>query len=117
MWMKRALVGLFGGLGLLVIFTMSGCGDSGGGSGNAAAALASCNSYCDAYIAKACPAPALFATAAECKTDECQDTSAAPAKCNAAIKTYYDCRQAQADLCADDGCDNQGIAILSACAS
>ena len=113
--MKRALVGLFGGLGLLVVFATSGCGDSSdGGGGNAAAALASCNSYCDAYIAKACTS-AFYATAAECKTMECEDTSAAPANCNAALKTYYDCRQTQADLCADDGCNSQAAALLSAC--
>ena len=115
MRMKRALVGLFGGLGLLVVFATSGCGDSGGG-GNSAAALASCNSYCDAYIAKACPAPPLYTTVAECKMNECEDdTSGAPANCNAAIKTYYDCRQTQADLCADDGCDSQFGAIIGAC--
>jgi hypothetical protein len=111
----RALVGLFGGLGLFVVLATSGCGDSKGGSGNAAAALASCNSYCDAFIAKACPAPALFATAAECKMEECVDTSAASANCNNAIKTYYDCRQTQADLCEDTGCDPQAAAIFSAC--
>lgn len=114
MRMKRALVGLVGGLGLLVVFAASSCGDSKGGGGNSAAALASCNSYCDAYIAKAC-ASAFYATAAECKTDECVDTSAAPANCNATVKTYYDCRQAQADLCADDGCDSQFAAIIGAC--
>ena len=112
--MKRALVGLLGGLGLLVVVATSGCGDSKGGGGNAAAALSSCNSYCDAYIAKAC-AQAFYTTAAECKTTECVDTSAASANCNNTIKTYYDCRQTQADLCEDAGCDTQAAAILSAC--
>lgn len=111
--MKRALVGLFGGLGLMVALATSGCGgDDGGGGG--AAALASCNSYCDAYIAKACATP-IYTTAAECKTDECDGISAVPANCGAALKTYYDCRATQADLCADDGCDSQAAAFVTAC--
>ena len=112
--MKRALVGLFGGLGLVVALATNGCGGDSNGGGGGAAALASCNSYCDAYIAKACATP-FYASAAECKSTECEDTSAAPANCNTAIKTYYDCRTAQADLCADDGCDTQFTAIITAC--
>ena len=54
------------------VLATAGCGSSSGGGGNSSAALASCNAYCDAYIAKAC-ADAFYTTAAECKTTECVD--------------------------------------------
>jgi len=111
---KKSLAGLFSVLGLVSMIATGGCGGSSGGGNNAAAALASCNTYCDAYAAKACATP-IYASAAECKSNECVDTSAAPSGCNAAIKTYYDCRATQADLCADNGCDSQATAILTAC--
>jgi hypothetical protein len=109
--MKKSLLGLFGVLGLASLLAASGCGSS---SGDSSATRASCNTYCDAYIAKACTDP-IYASAAECKSSECVDTSAGSSGCNASIKAYYDCRATQADLCADDGCDTQAAAILSAC--
>jgi len=112
--MKKALLGLFGALGLVSVLAASGCGSSSNSGGGSGAALASCNAYCDAYIAKACASP-IYASAAECKTNECVDTSAASSGCNGSIKTYYDCRATQADLCADDGCNTQAAAILTAC--
>jgi hypothetical protein len=111
--MKKSLLGLFGMLGLVSVLAASGCGSSSGGS-NSSAALASCNAYCDAYIAKACADP-IFTSLADCKSSECVDTSAASAGCNNTVKAYYDCRTTQADLCADDGCNTQATAILSAC--
>lgn len=112
--MKRALLGPLGGLSLLVAVVTSGCDDSQGAASTAAAALESCNAYCDAYIARAC-SPSFYAAADECKSTKCLDTSAGSAGCNAALRTYYDCQQSQADICADDGCSSQAAAIISAC--
>ena len=111
--MKRTLLGPLFGLTLLVAAVTSGC-DGQGAVSSAAAALASCNTYCDAYIAQAC-SPAFYAAADECKSTKCQDTSAGSASCNAALKAYYDCQQSQPDICADDGCSSQAAAIIGAC--
>ena len=104
--MKKALVGLFGGLGLLVVFATSGCGDSRWRRqrGRGARVL---QRYCDAYIAKACADRPSTRRRPSARRRSARYTSAAPANCNAAVKAYYDCRQTQADLCADDGCDSQ----------
>ena len=82
--MKRALLGPLGGLSLLVAVVTSGCDDSQGAASTAAAALESCNAYCDAYIARAC-SPSFYAAADECKSTKCLDTSAGSAGCNAAL--------------------------------
>jgi len=110
--MKKSLLGVFAVLGLVSVLATSGCGSSSGS--NSSAALASCNAYCEAYIAKACVDP-MFTSLADCKSSECVNTSAASSGCNNAVKAYYDCRATQADLCADDGCDTQGTAIFTAC--
>jgi hypothetical protein len=64
-------------------------------SGSAGAALASCNAYCDAAIAKSCT------DSADCKADECSDLDKAMGACDATFKTYYDCLKAQTDVCAN----------------
>ena len=108
--MKQRQWGL---LGLVLSFVLVGCGSSGGNG--SAETQASCNAYCTAYIAAACASP-IYATAAECNTNECaQIPASAPAKCQMALKTYYDCRKAQADICGDAGCDPQATAYISAC--
>ena len=80
---------------LLAASSMVGCGsddDSGGGGGDAA--KASCNAYCDATVAKACP------DSADCKSFECVDVEKAPAgACATEMKRYYDCMKAQPDVC------------------
>jgi hypothetical protein len=37
------------------------------------------------------------------------------AGCYAATKSWYDCRKAQSDICADTGCANQAAAAMDAC--
>lgn len=108
--MTRRFLGILA-LASSVSFATLGCG-GGGGGGDSSGSVAACNSYCDAYIAKACADP-LYATAAECKTSECGGLSAAPSKCQNAIKTYYECEKAQSNLCDDAGCPTQFAALLS----
>lgn len=93
--------------------TAIGCGSS-GSSVDRTAAIASCNAYCDMFGAAACPAPALYASAADCKTNNCTPLSSSPAGCQTALVTFYDCEKTQADICADDGCDTQ-FAALTTC--
>src|SRR5262245_22389981 len=108
--MKRSRCGA---LGLFVwsVLVLAGCG-SDGSSGNSAAVQTACNGYCDTYAAASCSAP-VYASAAECKTGECAPLTSAPAGCHAALKTYYDCRKAQSDICADEGCVNEFAALAS----
>ena len=100
--------------------TGGGAGSAGGSSGgqggsNANPAIASCNAYCDAYIAAACPTPT-YSSASECKSSECGSIpTTATAACYAAVKTFYDCERTQADICGDTGCVNQFTALLGAC--
>ena len=113
--MKKPSLGVFGVLGLVAALATVGCGGSDGDNGHAAT-LTSCNAYCDMYGAAACGASGLFTDAADCKTSECQPIpAAAPSGCQSALKTYYDCRKTQADICADDGCDAQATAFFTAC--
>jgi hypothetical protein len=111
---KKSLLGLFGLLGLVSVLATSGCG--GDSNSSTSDAVTSCNAYCDAYFAvtPACADPA-FPSAAQCKTDECTPPPGVTAACTSAAKTYYDCRKAQADLCADTGCDSQLAALATAC--
>jgi hypothetical protein len=108
--MKRGIVGIFV-LGL----SMGACGsdddsNSGGSSGNAAAAVQSCQAYCDASE----PSCGNYASAAECKSSECTIADGAPAACTSAIKALYDCQKAAADICFPD-CSTQGNAVISSC--
>jgi len=80
---------------LLAASSMVACGSDDDGGGDGAAALASCNAYCDAKVAKNCD------FSAECKTDECTDTDKATGPCATEFKRYYDCMKAQPDVCAD----------------
>jgi hypothetical protein len=107
--MKRSLAALVG----ILSMALMACGS--GSSGNSSAVKASCMSYCDAYIQKACD-NSFYASVTECKTQECDPLGAGSSACLTALTTYYDCRKGQADLCADNGCDSQSQAFVSACA-
>jgi hypothetical protein len=104
-----------GGSGLIFAGSLAlaalGCGGGGGGD-NAGPTIASCNAWCDALAAKSCASP-LYDTADECKASECTGLCAEPARCLTTTKAYYDCRAAQADLCADTGCTAEGDADLN----
>jgi hypothetical protein len=138
--MKTSQLGLVGLFSLVLVLAAGGCDDSGrtGGTGGAAgtssgggggttgsggtggggsalaAAVASCNAWCDAYAAATCADP-LYGTAAECKSTECSATGSESAACLAAIKALYDCSRTQANICADNGCVSQAGAAISAC--
>ena len=107
--MKRRLIGV---LGLVLSMATIGCGSSSGG--DPAATQASCSAYCTAYIAAACPTP-VYASVDDCNSAECAPFASAPSKCQSALKTYYDCRATQADICADTGCDSQFTAVVANC--
>jgi hypothetical protein len=65
-------------------------------SSSGGASLTACNAYCDAAGAAKCTD---YADAAECKADECDGLGQAPAACDTAMKTYYDCLKAQPNVC------------------
>jgi hypothetical protein len=109
---KKSLLGLFGVAGLVSVLAASRCSSS-GSSATLAEATASCNAYCDAYIAAACT-DSLYTSADECKTTECAPETGS-ASCYAAVKAFYDCEKTQADICGDTGCTNQLGAAISAC--
>jgi hypothetical protein len=79
---------------LLAASSVVACGSDDDGGGDGAAALASCNAYCDAAIAKSC------ADSADCKSFECEGTDMATGPCATEFKRYYDCMKAAADVCA-----------------
>jgi len=114
---KKSLVGLVCVLALVSGLATQGCGDSGNSAdtgGTYASALESCSQYCETYFA-ACAPPA-YATAGQCKISLCSPIpSMASAGCYSATKSWYDCRKAQADLCADAGCAEQASAAQSTC--
>jgi len=89
--MKSKWVGV--GVLLLAVASAVGCSSSDESSGTGGAALAACNSYCDAAIAKSC------ADSADCKVNECAELDKATGACGTAFKTYYDCLKAQSDVC------------------
>lgn len=93
--------------GVFVALGASGCGSSGEPTGDSQASLASCNAYCDAYVAKTCT-PTNYTTADACKLAECKHLPEDPAICQTKIKIYYDCQNAQLDICTGDmGCASQ----------
>jgi hypothetical protein len=94
-----------------VLAAIAGAGCNRKGDGGAATAVASCNTYCAALLAKHCPLP-VYDSVDECKAAECANLGAAPAKCQGPLDTYYACEASQADLCADDGCLPQLGGIL-----
>jgi len=100
-----------------------GCGSSGGPTGDPNASVASCNAYCEAYVAKSCPTP-IYTSLDDCKMAECFHLPQAPAICQTKIKIYYDCVQALSNICDDcaqapnDNCPDMGckadfMAVLS----
>ena len=97
--------------GVWALAVLAGCGER-RGNGDASATIASCNAWCDALAARSCADP-LYDTAADCKASECAGLGAEPARCLATTKAYYDCRAAQADICADTGCAAEGDADLN----
>jgi hypothetical protein len=113
--MKRSWLGLLGLVGLVAVFATTGCGSSSSSGPSDSDVTMSCNVYCDAYAAEACPTP-IYASAAECKTMDCDMLpTGAPSGCRAALKAYYDCEKAQQDICADTGCTDQAAAFFTAC--
>ena len=112
--MRKSLVRLFGLLGLAAGLATSGCGGSGDTPGTYATALESCSAFCEAYFAAACD-PTLTADGF-CKIDMCSPIpSMASVGCYSATKTWYDCRKAQSNICADTGCTSTATAALDAC--
>ncbi len=91
---KRWPVGWLAVLSLVSVLASAGCSDS--DEGDPAAALASCNAFCEAYLAAACMD---YPTLDDCKSVECSDLPRQPLGCQTEIKIYYDCRQAQAAVC------------------
>ena len=91
---KKSSVGWLAVLSLVSVLASPACGD--GDGGNAAVALMSCNAFCDAYLTAGCTD---YPTLDDCKSIECSDLPVQPAGCQTKIKIYYDCRQAQADIC------------------
>jgi hypothetical protein len=49
----------------------------------------------------------------ECRASECNGLGAEPARCLPTTRAYYECRRAQADLCADTGCTAEADADLN----
>ena len=99
---------------LLVLGGTPGCGAAAGPNGDPTAALASCNAYCDAYVAAMCTPPN-YMTDADCRMAECHHLAEAPGICVTKIKTYYDCAKAlgPADICGDTACAEEFSAVLS----
>jgi hypothetical protein len=96
----------WGWLGALVAVG-AGCG--GGSSLNntgSTATVDSCNTYCSTVIAKNCDLP-VYATIDQCKQMACSRLPNAPAACQPALKTYFDCEANQPDICGDSGCTNE----------
>ena len=141
--MNKSQLGLIGLFSLVLVFAAGGCSDGGrtggmggaggtssgggtgggggttggggtGGGGALAEAVASCNAWCDAYVAATCADP-LYTSAAACKSTECSPDGTESAACIAAIKALYDCSRTQANICADNGCVSQAGAAISAC--
>jgi hypothetical protein len=109
----RWLGGLLRVLGVVTGFwaalASAGCSDDDSG---AAATLTSCNAYCEAYAAAMCVNP-FHADVDACKFTECDDTPWQPSGCQDEAKAYFDCRQAQTDLCGDDGCEPELQTLLT----
>jgi hypothetical protein len=99
---------------LLAFAATPGCGAAGGPNGDPAAAVASCNAYCDAYVAAACTPPN-YTSADDCKLAECHHLPSAPGICQTKIKTYYDCGKAlgPTDICSDTPCADEFSAVLT----
>jgi hypothetical protein len=112
--MKSELLSFVGLVGIVSALATGGCSSA----PTSAEVMASCNGYCDAYAAAACEVPT-YATAAECKADECGDTSAFSDDCREALKDFYDCQKAQSatNICNDAGCENKALTVITSCLS
>ena len=89
-----------------------GCSSSSTPAATTGSALSSCEAYCT-KAGSSC-ADAGMGTAAECKTTECGNISAAPANCQGPIQAYYDCLNKQSNVC-EMGCLTEIGAIPSTC--
>jgi hypothetical protein len=90
---KKSFVGWLAVLSVVSVLASPGCDSD---DGTAAAALMSCNAFCDAYLTAKCTD---YPTLDDCKAVECSDLPRQPAGCQSKVKSYYDCRQAQAAIC------------------
>jgi hypothetical protein len=97
-------------LGLMLSLAGLGCASS---TGDSADTQTACHAYCAAYVAAAC-ATGVYSDEGTCKTMECEPLRGASASCQTALRRYYDCERAQADICADSGCTNE-FAALNGC--
>jgi len=97
---------------LPLLAALAGCGSSGAPTGNPQLTLSSCEAWCDAYVAAACATP-LYKDVDTCKAMECADLPKQPAICQTKINMYYECQQAQADICGDMGCTTEHNAVLT----
>ena len=95
------------GLVLSLCLAALGCGSSGG---TLSATQDACTAYCEAYAAAACATP-IYASISACVSAECVPLKGGSPKCQTAFRTYYECEQTQADICADTGCASQFAAI------
>lgn len=93
---KKTSAGWLAILSLVSVFAAPGCADS--VEGDRAAALASCNAFCDAYVPAGCTD---YDSLEDCKSIECSDLPVQPVGCQTQVKTYYDCRQTQLDICSN----------------
>jgi hypothetical protein len=93
--------------GFVLLLAALGCSSSGG---TLSATQDSCTAYCDAYVAAGCPSP-VYTSASACVSAECVPLKGGSPSCQMAFKTYYDCEQAQADICGDTGCAREFAAI------
>jgi hypothetical protein len=98
------------GLVLLLCSAALGCGSSGG---TLSATQDSCTAYCNTYIAAGCRSP-FYSSASACVNVECVPLKGGSSSCQTALKAYYDCEQAQADICGDTGCASE-LAALNGC--
>ena len=99
---KRWSLGWLAVLSLVSVLASPGCSDT--DEGDPAAALASCNLFCEAYLAAMCTD---YPTLDDCKATECSHLPRQPIGCQTKVKVYYDCRQAQADICINPDLDTE----------
>lgn len=103
-------------LALVVCSMLGACGSDddggGGGGGNSSAATSSCRSYCDKDQTANC---GTYTSASECYEYECTIAPGAPQACLDAIKAYYDCYGAAADVCSLSNCSAEFDALFQAC--
>ena len=95
---KRTFVRALAVSGLLSMLAV-GCGED---RADPAPAVASCDAYCDAYLAAAC-STSNYTSVAMCKQFECGTIATSPSTCVDEFKAYYDCLKVltAADLCCE----------------